>query len=101
MHCHLLEANSWFLLPQDSIIEQYYVLKDKPENFTNIYVCRPLVSIMIVVVEVTVTAYFRSRHRTSIHWWLSVRWAIFPSIVKNLLPPRSTAAMGQPRNKRD
>ena len=61
MH-HLFEANSWFLLPQDSIIEQYYVSKDKPEIFTNIYVCRPLVT--TVVVEVTVTASFR----TNIHW---------------------------------
>lgn len=50
MH-HLLEANSWFLLLQDSIIEQYYVSKDKPEIFTNIYVCRPSVTVVVVKVN--------------------------------------------------
>jgi len=79
MH-HLFEANSWFLPRQDSIIEQYYASKDKPDDFPNINVCRPLVT--AVVVEVTVTAYFRSRHCTNIPWWLTVRWGIYPSIVK-------------------
>ena len=35
MH-NLFEANSWFIQPQDSIIEQYYASKDKPEDFPNI-----------------------------------------------------------------
>ena len=43
--------------------------------------CRPLL-VTAVVVEITGTAYFRSCRRKITHSWSTVRWEIFPSIVR-------------------